>query len=130
MKDVLHGPRKARTGEGLEQVVDRVNFEGAKRECVVGGDKDDRGSELRLQLIEHLEAIHLRHLHIKKGQGWAGAPNLRQRLSTIRALCHDVYLLEFAQQAADSLSRQRLVVGDQGRHAIHGLPPSAEAPER
>src|SRR5690242_10459209 len=50
--------------DGLEEVVERVHFEGAEGVLVVGSGEDDLGDDF--QALEQLEAGHAGHLDVEK----------------------------------------------------------------
>ena len=52
--------------EGLQQIVDGVNFEGFDRVAVVGGDENDGG--VLADQFEDFEAVELGHLNIEEHQ--------------------------------------------------------------
>ena len=54
--------------ERLEQVVDRVDLEGAHGVGVVGGHEHGGRQRLGAQRLQHLEAVDLRHLHVEEHQ--------------------------------------------------------------
>jgi len=58
--------RETAVVEGLEQVVERVDFEGADGVAVVGGDEDDGGHRVRADLFQHRKAIDLGHLDVEE----------------------------------------------------------------
>src|SRR5262249_44024290 len=54
--------------EGLEQVIERLHLEGLERILIVSRDEDDGGNLPEINLLQHVEAAHLRHLHVQKKQ--------------------------------------------------------------
>src|SRR5215212_4426908 len=70
-------PRYARAGEGvveplslerLEQIVERVDLEGAQRVLVEGGHEHHRGHPLGAHFGDHPEAVEVGHLDVEKDQ--------------------------------------------------------------
>ncbi len=59
---------QALVGEGLEQVVDGGDLERVERELVVGRHEDDGRHRVRADLLQHLEAVHARHLHVEEDE--------------------------------------------------------------
>ena len=60
--------RRAQAGvvERLEQVVDRVDLEGAHGVRVIRRDEDRGRQDLGTERLQHLEAIDLGHLHVEE----------------------------------------------------------------
>ena len=54
--------------EGLQQVIERENFERAERVFVVRGDEHDGGHLGGFQRAQQLEPVELGHLHIEEEQ--------------------------------------------------------------
>lgn len=54
-------------GDGLEEVVDGGELEGAKRVLVVGCGEDDGGARRR-EGSRHLQAVHLGHLDVEEDE--------------------------------------------------------------
>src|SRR5262249_27335384 len=97
---------------GFQQVIHRVDFEGADGMLIVGGGKDHR--DLRTDQFKHLEPIQLRHLHVEKHEVRLELGNRLYCVETITALTHDVDLGMSLQHLADHLSREFLVIHDDG----------------
>ena len=98
--------------EGLEEVVDGVDFKGADRVVVMRGDEDDGGAGA--DQFQNFEAIELRHLDIEKneigfqfGDGFHGFEAIRTFGGDFDfGMCGD----EFAQH----LPGEFLVIDDDG----------------
>ncbi len=109
--------------ERLQEVVDRVDLEGAQRVLVVGRDEDDHRHLVHAHRLDHLEAIELGHLQVEEDQVRADAPHGVHRGAAVRALAHQLDVALVAQQGDQPLAGQRLVVDDQranrrGGHAV------------
>ena len=52
--------------ERLQQVVERPHLERLQRVLIVGGDEDDERHLVGADRLDHLEAVHLRHLHVEE----------------------------------------------------------------
>ena len=53
-------------GEGLQEVVDRLEFEGVEAELAVGGDEDEGRPLVGRQARHELQAAQVRHLDIQE----------------------------------------------------------------
>ena len=128
--DAGEGARKTGILERLEQVVHGMHVELADGVLVVGGDEHDAGDRIRSDGLQNVEAVHFLHLHVEKehirrclldGRDGIGAAALARQLE-IRA-----------QQNADGIARQWLVIHDQSAqcpHAtsVHGVQSEATTP--
>jgi hypothetical protein len=72
----LEGRLKALPAKRLQQVVERLDVKRADRVLVVGGDEHGRRHPIDANRLDHLEAIHSRHLQIEKHQ-------VRRRLANL-----------------------------------------------
>ena len=119
-----HGLRQALLAEGLEQVIESVDFEGADGVLVVGRDKDD-GRRV-FQCLNHAKAIQPWHLDVQQYQVWQLGFDHLHGLDAIPGLADDLYLFEVDQVALEPLPRRGLVVHDQGSdgHPFTSLSPS------
>ncbi len=90
-----------------------MHLEGPQRVLVVGGDEDHHRQGGRVQLLQHLEAVQLRHLHVEEDQIGGVPADRLDRLPAVGALAADLDVLEAVEQRAHAFSSQRLVVHDQ-----------------
>ena len=109
----LDGAVEAVAVEGLEQVVHGVDFEGAQRVLVVGGDEHHRREIADPQLLDHAEAVQLRHLHVQEHQVRLQLAHRLHALSPVGALADQLDSRLRFHQLAEAQPRQRLVVNDQ-----------------
>jgi hypothetical protein len=113
---VLLGPPQRRAEavvvERLEQVVERVHLEGAQRVLVVGGDEHDDRHRARSDRLHHVEAAHLRHVHVQEHDV---GPRARHQLLGLRAGAGPDHgdLRIAGQVELHGLAGQRLVVDDE-----------------
>src|SRR5215472_1675369 len=138
-KHVLHRSAETSSGEWLEQIIDRMHLECAKGEGVIRSDENHRRRGRRIELLQDLEAVHLRHLYVQKHQRRPRLADHLQRLLAVLGLAGDLHLREFRQQCSDAFARKRLIVGDHGRYLRHrtlsgsrparGMVTTASAPE-
>src|SRR5579885_1204652 len=105
--------------ERLQQVIQRVHLEGFERIFVVGGDEDDGGHQLGADLGYHVEARHLRHLHVEKNQIRLMFGNRLDRLLPVGALADDGDVGITLKQHPHPVARQRLVVNYQRPDFFH-----------
>ena len=99
-----HGFLDARPRERLQQIVDRLHLEGADRVLVVGGREHDVRRRPR-ERLQHLEAVHARHLHVEEDE--VGLPLLDhlQRLDAVGRLADHLDAAELARGSPSSRSR-------------------------
>jgi hypothetical protein len=110
---VLDGRDEAFAVEGLEQVVERVDFKRLNGVMVEGRDEDDERQVIRLERVEHGEAVNLRHLHVEQHEIGAQVLHRRDRLRAVRAFADDLYLRVARNHRANLVARQRFIVNDQ-----------------
>ena len=132
----IDGFRQALLAEGLEQVVEGVDFKGTDGVLVVGGDKDDRWRVF--QRLDDAKTIQSRHLNVQQYQlGRPGFDHLHG-LHAVLGFADDFYPFEVGQVPLEPLPRRGLIVYDQGSHghwltslvASHLLWPSVRSPGR
>ena len=114
------GGAQAPPVDGLEQVVDGVHLEGADGVGVVGGDEDNGRHLLRPDLLDDGEAVALWHVDIQDDEVGGQPPDGGDRLGDVAAVGHHPHLGLAAQQVAQALPRERLVVDDD-RAELHPL---------
>ena len=88
-----------------------MHFERAQRVLVVRGDEDDRRHGVRADALEHVEAVHLRHLDVEEEDVRPLARDHRRRVDAA-ALAGDGQLAVALDEHAHDLPRERLVVDD------------------
>ena len=110
--DALDHLPEALVGERLEQVVERVNFEGAQRVLVVRGDEDD--DRRAVEQLQHFEAVELRHLDVEQEEVGIVLGDCLHRFESVRALGDDLAVLIRGQEFAQQLARRQFVVDDYG----------------
>jgi hypothetical protein len=103
--------------ERLEQVVDRLHLERAKRVAVERGDEHDRRRRLPGDRLEDTERVEVRHLDVEKEQLRLERGHLLDRLPSAGACSNDFDLAGFLCQADDAPAGNGFVVGyDGGEH--------------
>ncbi len=103
--------------EGLEQVVDRLHLERAKRVAVERGDEHDRRRRLPRDRFEDAERVEIRHLDVEKEQLRLERGHLLDCLASAGARGDDFDLAGFLCQADDAPAGNGFVVGyDGGEH--------------
>src|SRR5215470_20002289 len=60
------GYMKALLGKGFEQIIQGLGVKCLERVAIVGGDEDSQRHALDADGVNHLEAVHLRHLNIEE----------------------------------------------------------------
>jgi hypothetical protein len=100
---------------GLQHVVDRVHLEGAEGVIVVGGDEYDR--HLRIEQLQDLEPVELRHLDVEEHHFRLELRRGLDRLQPGRGLAQDLHVGIRGKHLAQEGARGGLVVHDQ--HADH-----------
>jgi hypothetical protein len=113
----LDGLVEAGPVERLEKVVDRGDFERADGVLVVRGDEDDRLPPV--QRVHDVEAVAAGHLDVEQHEIRLFALDRRDRLADIRGFGDHGDVAPRAEERADLVAREALVVDDQG--AEHGI---------
>ena len=87
----LDGLQHAGFVEGLEQIVDGVDVEGAHRVLVEGRSEDDLRQPVVVldELLEHGEAVEAGHLHVEKDDVGLVLADELDGLDAVCALGHD-----------------------------------------
>ena len=109
----LEGSAKAGGFERFEEVVERVEFEGADGVGVEGGDEDDDGRFL-LEFAEDGEAGHLGHLDVEEENVGEALAEGGESGAAVGALAEDLNVGLGGEEGADALAGERFVVDDQG----------------
>ena len=111
--------------EGLEQVVDGVDVEGAHRVLVEGGGEDDLRQPVLVldELLEHGESVEAGHLHIEKDEVGLVLADELDGLDAVCALGHDFDAAGGVEQILQLFARELLIVdderGDGRRRGVH-----------
>ncbi len=100
-------------GDGLEQIVDRVDLESANRVLVMGGYEHDRRHLLRSDFVHHGEPVHLRHLHVEKHQVRPSFADPLDGFAAVLRFLNGSDLGIVRQQHPQALARQRFIIHDQ-----------------
>jgi hypothetical protein len=119
---------------GLQQVVERIRFEGENRVSIVRGDEYGQRHLRGTDGVDDTEAVELRHLDIQEHQIRPPAGNLRDGIEPVRGL-YDVADTRILSKEIDQpLPRRLLVVHDEhaktimrGRHHAPRRPRRATA---
>ena len=114
---------EALTIERLQQIIERAHLEGSQRMLVVGGHEDDERHPLAADRLDHLEAIHLGHLHVEEHQVRLVVDDGRHCLLTVAALRDDLDVWLVRQQSRQPLPGEGFIVHDQGSDFLHRLCP-------
>ena len=100
----------------LQHVIHRVHFERLDRALVECGDENHAGSGSRFhQAARDFEAGQPGHLHVEEGDIRRVPGDFVERLDAVGRLADDLDAIELAQQEAQLVPRQLLIVGDDGR---------------
>ena len=79
---------------------------------IVGGDEDDERHALAADRFDHLEAVHLRHLHVEEHQIGFVIHDGGDSFLAVAALRDDLDILLVGQQPGQPLARERFIVHD------------------
>src|SRR6266851_5522950 len=104
-------------GEWLEQVVDSVDFEGTQRIAIIGCREDDARQgwcPSRREFADDIEAIHIWHANVEEEQIGFGGTHQIDRLCCGGAFANDLYLRYLAEELAQLLPRQDLIICHNG----------------
>ena len=114
--------------EGLQQVVERLRFEGAHGVLLERGREHHHRHAVGADAPDHVEAGRLGHLDVEEHEVDRLASEERDRLLSIPAFAGDLDLGVAAEERAQVGPCRRLVVDDQDaqpgrfRIAVHGVP--------
>ncbi len=97
----------------LEQIVDRVYSEGANRVRVARDDEDDRGKHVVIEGGDHLKAVQLRHLNVKKDEIRTLFDDEIERAAAVAGFTAELETIIATYEVGDTLSGKRLVVNDE-----------------
>ncbi len=103
---------KALDGDGFEEIVHGVDFEGANGVVVVRGDEDDRGSVA--DQFENFEAIELGHLNVEEDERGLALGDDLDGFEAVGALAEDFDFRMRGEEFAQNLAREVFVVHDDG----------------
>ena len=117
--------------ERLEQVVERVDVEGAQRVVIEGGHEDDERHARGADGFDDFEAAGAGHLHVEKDEVRLQASDGVDRVGAGGALGDELQPVFRREQRAQPLAGQRLVVGDEDAHlAVRHATWKAASPRR
>ena len=119
----LQGLGEALAVERLEDVVEGADLEGLQGVLVVRGDEDHQRHALRPDRVDHVEAAHLRHLHVQEHQVRRVVLDRHHGFFAVAALRRHLDVRLERQQCRQPLARQRFVVDDQRLDFLHGRDP-------
>jgi len=106
--------------EGLQEVVDCMDFERLKRVLVVGGHEHDHRREVRAQGFDDLETVTFGNLNVEEDEVGRQLPYGLDRLVAVAAFPHDLDVGLGLEQGPYPVARQGLVVHDDGSDLRHG----------
>src|SRR5690349_195695 len=106
----LDGRFEALRLEWLEQVIERVGFEGANRMFVEGGGDNDQRQALTWKFLEQVKAVHFGHLHVQEEQIGAVTLDGAERFGAAGAFSDKLQARYFLSQQPNALTRQRFVI--------------------
>src|SRR5437762_2692323 len=116
-----HAPHRlfdAPAAEWLQQVVHRADLEGADRVLVVGGGEHDVPRRLA-ERLQHLEAVHPRHLDVEEDEVRALLLDQPEGLHAVGRLPEEAHVVQAGQETDQAVARQLLVVDDHGADGAH-----------
>ena len=119
----LEGGLKALPAEWLQQVVEGLHVKGANRVLVIGGDEHGRRHPIDADGLDHLEAVHARHLQIEKHQVRRRLANVIDGFFAGRRGAGQFDARFRGEQRHQALAGHRLIVGhqDANHHATSSL---------
>jgi hypothetical protein len=94
----------------LQQVIERIYFKRAKGMLVERGRENHHWQQRMWNSSQHLESIHVRHLHVKKDQVRPARLDVAERLESIPAFTNDFHVRLFAKEHANMQPGQLLVI--------------------
>ena len=105
--------------DGLEEVIERVDFEGVERVLVVRRDEDDVRYAFDADGLDHRESVHSWHSDVEIHEVGRVAKDRRHGFSPVATLADDFDVPLRIQPHADALARKRFVVHDQRSNPLH-----------
>src|SRR5262245_18798846 len=105
-------PREPRAVERLEQVIYSLRVESLHGVLLVSRDEDEQRTSPVAQRFGNSQAVHSRHLHVKKDKVRCEFARGREGFVAVRAFADDDDFGVALEQLAQALARQRLVVDD------------------
>ena len=109
---------ESRTIKWLEQIIDRVDFERAKGELVVRGDKDHRGHRVLGYLLQNPESVQAWHLHVEQNDVGRLLLDHGHGARAVHRFADDFEIL-LDQEGAQFFPRERFIIHDQYAN-VHG----------
>src|SRR5262249_30450726 len=113
-----HRARQALGLDGLDQVVERIDLEGAQRVLVIGRREDNKGHGI--EGGEQVESRLAWHLHVEEQKLWLEVLERSAGLEGVRGLSDHLDLGMPAQETAELVASKALVVHDQRLHGVRG----------
>jgi hypothetical protein len=104
-------------GDGLEQVIEGLDLEGANRVIIVRGHEHGHGHALDADLFDDFEAAHRRHPDVEHHDVGPPLPDHAYGLPAAAAFQDGADLGIAGEERAQVVARQGLVVDDQDRKA-------------
>ena|SRR6185369_6920666 len=108
----LNGLVKAVIFEGLEEIIERVNFKGAHGMRIIRGDEYDQRPAFHGEFREDTKAIEPGHLYIQENEIGSETLDRGHGLASVRTFADDFDIRFVAQQLRDQVARGRLVIDD------------------
>jgi len=100
-------------GERFKQVIESVDFEGAKGVMIVCGDEDDGRHVVRADGFDDGETVARRHLHVKENEVRLEFFDRRDGGVAAGGFAEDLYAGLLAKKAKNFAARGGFVVNDQ-----------------
>ncbi len=113
----IDGPGKAIGVKRLEQIIQRVHLEGAQRVLIERRHEHHHRRRVRVELLQHREAVAARHLHVEKENVGPHAAHGGDRLGAALAAGHHLAIALRAQQRFHPRPGQGLVIGNHNAEA-------------
>ncbi len=117
---VVQNLLKARLIKGFQQVSKSVHIEGADRVLIESGNKHN-SRQRRRNLLDHFEAVKIRHLHVEQKQIRMRPPNPSHRVLSIGGFANHFHFQIGGQKTQQLAPRRRFVIhheNAQSRHAV------------
>lgn len=118
--DAVEGFFEACGVEGLEEIVDGVDFEGTEGELVVSGDEDDGGDGCWGEALEEVEAGETGHLDVEKQDIGGLGGEVAEGFFGGFELSVDGEVGSLGEHAAEALAGEAFVVNDECVKWRHG----------
>lgn len=116
----LHGQGEALRINGLQQVVDAAQLEGAHCEVIERGGEDDGGARV-LDRQRHLDSVHLRHADVQEGDVGGELPDELDGARSLIALRDHLDIVSLLEPGDELRASEVLVVDHQGPEEAESL---------